>query len=164
MLERFVHWLNQTISPKQAVVILAFCMLITAAFAFGAAMGQRSVFTHPQGQLPPGRDPAGQFAPPRGTFGAIDEIQGDVIEMRDPRTGRTWRVRAVENTVIEYGSRRRIPFDNLRVGQRIFVVGMPNGGEGGNEFDAQFIGVVLGQQQNYVRPVQFPSGCWDCAD
>ena len=43
--------------------------------------------------------------------------------------------------------------------ERIFVVGMPNQAETSNEFDAQFIGVVLGQQQKYVRPAQPPVEC-----
>jgi hypothetical protein len=84
--------------------------------------------------------------------------------MRDPRSGRTWRVRTGDNTVIEFGRQRRIPFDNLRVGQRIFVVGMPDEFESAEEFDAQFIGVLLGQQQKYIKPVVEPMLCWDCTD
>jgi hypothetical protein len=73
-------------------------------------------------------------------------------------------VRTGNDTVIEFGRHRRIPFDNLQVGQRIFVVGMPDGLESQEEFDAQFIGVLLGQQQKYVRPVVEPMLCWDCTD
>jgi hypothetical protein len=169
MWARFVNWLGKTLTLKQAVVIFAFCMLISASFAFGAAMGRQSLphDAAPIPRVPPagggwGVEPFGQQT--RGTFGAIDEIEGDVIQIRDPRSGKTWRVRAGDNTVIEYGRHRRIPFDNLRVGQRIFVVGVPGELEASNEVDAQFIGVVLGQQQKFARPAQQPVSCWDCTD
>lgn len=169
MWERFVSGLRKTLSLKQAVVIFAFCMLISASFAFGAAMGRTSVPANvpsvPQ-PAPAGWDHVGPFGhhPPRGTFGAIDRIDGAVIRIRDPRSGRTWRVRARDDTVIEFGRQRRIPFENLRVGQRIFVVGMPDELESADEFDAQFIGVLLGQQQKYIKPVREPLLCWDCTD
>lgn len=163
MLDRFVAWLGNKVSIRQAVIVLAFCMLLAGAFAFGAAMGQHGVGFGGPRWGPPVGDPRPDELPQRGTFGAIDRIEGDVIQMRDPRSGRTWRVRTGDDTVIEAGARRRIPFDNLRVGQRIFVVGVPNEVESGNEFDAQFIGVVLGQQQRYVRPVM-PVECRDCTD
>lgn len=174
MWERFVSGLRKTLSLKQAVVIFAFCMLISASFAFGAAMGRTKV----PANVPPVQQPApagwenvGPFGhhPPRGTVGAIDRIDGDVIRMRDPRSGRTWRVRAGNDTVIEFGRQRRIPFENLRVGQRIFVVGVLESNssqefESAEEFDAQFIGVLLGQQQKYIKPVREPMLCWDCTD
>lgn len=157
-------------TPAQAVVIFGFCIMLSAAFGFGAAMGRRSITPNvlpaQQQMAPPlGWDGGAPFGPPRrGTFGAIDGIQGDVIQMRDPRSGRTWRVRAGEETVIEFGRQRRIPFENLRVGQRIFVVGAPGQFESADEFDAQFIGVVLGEQQRYVRPAREPVLCWECFD
>lgn len=166
MLERFVNWLNKSVSPKQAALILGLCVLIAAAFGFGAVMGQRAGFAN----LPPNPRPGFQGGPPfgappqRGTFGSIDKIDGDVIQMRDPRSGRTWRVRTGSETVIEAGPRSPIPFNNLRVGQRIFVVGMPNQADTSNEFDAQFIGVVLGQQQRYMRPAVSPVDCSECTD
>lgn len=165
MLERFVTWLNKTLSVKQAVLILALCMLVAAAFAFGAAMGQRSGRANLPPNPPPGfqQGPLFGMPPQRGTYGSIDQIDGDVIQMRDPRSGRTWRVRTGNNTVIEAGPRSPIPFNNLRVGQRIFVVGMLNQAAASNEFDAQFIGVVMGQQQNYIRPAR-PVECLDCTD
>lgn len=167
MVERFLQWTRNKISLKQAVVVLVFCMLLAAAFALGAAMGQRGAGVGGSRVSPPngvGNGVPFGAPPPRGTFGAIDQIEGDVIQMRDPRSGRTWRVRTGDDTVIEAGARRRIPFDNLRVGQRIFVVGMPGDQTEGNEFDAQFIGVVLGQQQRYVRPAQVPVDNWDFTD
>ena len=100
----------------------------------------------------------------RGRFGAIDSIQGNLIRIRDPRSGKTWNVRTRQDTVIEFGRHRRIPFDNLRVGQRIFVTGMPDESNAANEFDADFIGVVLGQPQRFVRPAMEPMWCWECAD
>lgn len=174
MLARFGIWLQKTVTLKFVVVVLAFCLFTGAAFAFGAAMGRRSlpVGANPppaplQNQAPPvGMDgPPGPFGPPRrGTFGAIDGIEGDVIRMRDPRSGQIFRVRAGNNTVIEFGRSRRIPLGNLQVGQRIFVVGAPSAVDPGDEFDAQFIGVVLGQPQRYVRPAIDPMLCWDCQD
>jgi hypothetical protein len=169
MLARLGNFLGKTMTLKQAIVILAFCMLLSAAFAFGAAMGHRTLSSNlapaPQSGPPPGWEYAAPFAsPPRGTFGAIDEIEGDMIQVRDPRSGRTWRVRAGNNTVIEFGRHKRIPFENLQVGQRIFVVGTPKELESGAEFDAQFIGVVLGQQQRFMKPVVQPMSCWDCWD
>jgi hypothetical protein len=166
---RFENWLRRTLTLKQAVVIIAFCFFISAAFAFGAAMGRRSVSPNPQPPLqsapPLGWEYPEPFgSPTRGTFGAIDEIRGDVIQIRDPRSGRTWRVRAGDNTVIEFGRHRRIPFDNLRVGQRIFVVGVPGELESADEFDAQFIGVVFGQQQRFSKRALEPVLCWDCSD
>lgn len=169
MWERFITGLRKSLSLKQAVVIIAFCMLISASFAFGATMGRQSVRPNVPPVQPPASsgwenmEPFGRH-PPRGTVGAIDQIEGDVIRVRDPRSGRTWRVRADDDTVIEFGRQRRIPFDNLQVGQRIFVVGMPDEFESAEEFDAQFIGVLLGQQQKYMKPVLDPMLCWDCTD
>lgn len=168
MWARFVSWLHHALTLKQAVVIFAFCMLLSASFAFGAAMGRRGMSPNViPAQMPPpaGWDDGQPFPPgPRGTFGAISNIEGDVIQMSDPRSGRTWRVRAGDDTVIEFGRHRRIPFENLRVGQRIFVVGAPGKTQSADEFEAQFIGVVLGQQQRYVKPAQEPMLCWDCTD
>lgn len=166
MWERFVTELQKTISLKQAAAIFAVCMLIAGAFAFGAAMGARSLRPSPASKPPPQMFMPGDgmpFPPTRGTFGAIDEINGDRIRMRDPRSGRTWVVRARNDTVIQLGPRDRIPFNNLRVGQRIFVVGVPDAGQPSNEVDARFIGVVLGQPQKYERLAQ-PVMCWDCTD
>jgi hypothetical protein len=174
MWARFVNWFTKYVTVKQVVILLAFCMLVTASFAFGAALGRRTmapprpVQSQQDRQLP--RQPIGWEdvepfgAERRGTFGAIDQIEGDVIRVRDPRSGRTWRVRTGDDTVIEFGRHRRIPFDNLRVGQRIFVVGVPDMLESQEEFDAQFIGVLLGQPQKFTRPVGEPILCRDCLD
>jgi hypothetical protein len=160
---RFLYWLRKTITLQMVVVVLAFCVLFGAAFAFGARMGQRSAGQSILAPSVPVEND--QFSPPpRGTFGAIDEIQGNEIRVRDPRSGRTWVVRAGSETVIELGPRRRIPLKNLRVGQRIFVVGAPSRSNQSNEFDAQFIGVVLGQPQKFIKPAVEPMECWDCAD
>ncbi len=160
--------LRKTLTMKQAAIILVFCMLISASFALGAFMGRKSMsanVTSVEEPAPSGSD-AGAFGqrPSRGTVGAIDQIEGDVIRLREPRSGRTLRVRARDNTIIEFGRHHRIPFDKLRVGQRIFVIGMPDRLEPAEEFDAQFIGVLLGQSQRYIKPVKEPMMCWDCAD
>lgn len=166
MWERFVNGLHKTISLKQAAAIFALCMFVAGAFAFGAAMGARRSRPNPL-QNPPASQfiPQDMMPPPstRGTFGAIDQINGDRIQMRDPRSGRTWVVRARQDTVIQLGPRQRIPFNNLRVGQRIFVVGVPEAGQPPNQVDAQFIGVVLGQPQRFERLTE-PVMCWDCTD
>ncbi len=173
MAARFFHWLQSVVTVKHVVILLAFCMLVTASFAFGAAMGRRATLPGRPAMNQPPQMPAppmgwGDMEPfdagPRGTFGAIDEIEGDVIRVRDPRSGRMWRIRTGDDTVIEFGRHRRIPFDNLRVGQRIFVVGVPGMMESQEEFDAQFIGVLLGQPQRYVRPAVEPMFCRDCTD
>lgn len=162
MLARFTSWLKENISLKAAAILLAFCLLFAASFAVGAFMGRRNILSRGMPIQPPPQNQ--QFAPPRGTFGAIDEINGNQILLRDPRTGRTWIVRAGINTVIEFGRRQRIPFNNLRVGQRVFVVGVPDSVNAPNEYDAQFIGVVLGQPQKFIKPAVQPMSCWDCAD
>ncbi len=170
MRELFLNWFNSAATPKYAALVLAFCLLFTASFAFGAVMGSRSVWLNaPRSAPPPDAPPGWEYAAPdslqtRGTFGAIDAIQGNVIRLREPRTGRTWSIRAGRETVIEFGPRQRVPLNRLRVGQRIFVVGVPNHVESPNEFDAQFIGVVLGQQQRFVKPIVQPVMCWDCVD
>lgn len=168
MRERFVNGLNRALTVKQAVFLLAFCLLFALSFAVGAVMGSRSVWRNAP-DAPPRNAPSWEYVAPdavqtRGTFGAIDAIQGNVIRLREPRTGRTWKIRAGRETVIQMGPRQRVPLKSLRVGQRIFVVGVPNKFESHDEFDAQFIGVVLGQQQRFVRPAAQPVLCWECVD
>lgn len=166
MWERFLSGLQKTISLKQAAAIFALIIFVAGAFAFGAAMGARNLRPNPGQNPPPPVFGQGNGMPPpsmRGTFGAIDQINGDRIQLRDPRTGRTWVVRARQDTVIQLGPRERIPFKNLRVGQRVFVVGVPDAGQTPNQVDAQFIGVVLGQPQRFERPAE-PVLCWDCTD
>lgn len=157
----------KSLTLVHVAIIVVFCLVVAASFALGALVGQvRPVMplAPVEGNIDqPVPSDVMQQRPPRGTFGSIEEIRGDVIRLRDPRSGRTWSVRARRDTVIEAGPRRRIPFEKLQVGQRIFVVGMPNAGETPNEFDAQFIGVVLGQPQKFVRPAQEPAGCWECS-
>ncbi len=160
MTARFLNWLRTSFTLLQAVALVLFCLLIAAAFALGALLGRG----HPAPPPPPIFGVTDLDASPRGTFGAIEAIRGDVIQVRDPRSGRTWSVRAGRNTVIEGAPRARIPFKNLRVGQRVFVVGVANTDKAANEFDAQFIGVVMGQQQRFVRPAIPPVMCWDCVD
>lgn len=159
MWERLTAWLRTNVTRQQAVAIIALCILLAGAFGFGAGfLRVRLPFARP---LPPGAPPiAAPFRPPmRGTFGSIDRIEGDVIHVRDARNGRTWSVRAGQNTVIESGPRRPILFNDLHVGQRIFVVGVPNS----DTVDARFIGVVYGQPQNFMMPAQ-PVMCMDCTD
>ena len=100
-----------------------------------------------------------------GTYAAIDRVEGDRIHLRDPRSGRTWSVRANKNTVVQVGPRKRIPYDDLRPGQRVFVVGVPdtpnaNQAQEDTDWDAQFIGVMLAQPQRFMRPPPLP--CVDC--
>ena len=44
MRERFFNWLNSAATLKYTALILAFCLLFTASFSFGAVMGSRSVW------------------------------------------------------------------------------------------------------------------------
>ncbi len=165
MWTRFAFWLKNSVSVLHLATLVIFCLLLVSSFALGAFLG-RSRNALPPNQAPwtqPMDDAAGPL-PPRGRFGAIDSIQGNLIRIRDPRSGKTWNVRTRQDTVIEFGRHRRIPFDNLRVGQRIFVTGMPDESNAANEFDADFIGVVLGQPQRFVRPAMEPMWCWDCVD
>ncbi len=159
---RFWGWLRRNITWQRVVAAIALCLLLTGVFALGAAFGRRRILQNlPGGQNnPPSLSANEQPRPPlRGTFGAIASIDGDTIQLRDPRSGRTWFVRTGNDTIIEFGPRRRIPLKQLRVGQRVFVVGVANS----DSFDARFIGVVLGQQQRYVMPPQ-PVICTDCSD
>src|SRR5581483_3592093 len=159
---RFLEWLSRNITWQRVVAAIALCLLLAGVFALGAAFGRRRILQNLSvGQNNPPSLPANdQPRPPlRGTFGAIASIDGDTIQLRDPRSGRTWFVRTGNDTIIEFGPRRRIPLKQLRVGQRVFVVGVANS----DSFDARFIGVVLGQQQRYVMPPQ-PVICTDCSD
>lgn len=168
MWQGFVDRFKKSVTLLHVAVIVLFCLVLAASFTLGALVERARPGVSPAPvewnlEQPELSEPQ-QDRPPRGTFGAIEEIRGDVILVRDPRSGRMLSVRARRDTVIEAGPRRRIPFDNLRVGQRIFVVGVPYRGEAPNEFDAQFIGVVLGQPQKYVRPARVSPVCWDCTD
>lgn len=163
-----VQRFKKSVTLVHVTVIVLFCLVLAASFTLGALVGRARPGVSPAAmewnmEQPESFEPQ-QVRPPRGTFGAIEEIRGDVIRVRDPRNGRTWSVRARGDTVIEAGPRRRIPFNTLRVGQRIFVVGVPYAGKAQDEFDAQFIGVVLGQPQKFVRPARAPVRCWDCTD
>jgi hypothetical protein len=154
MRERFTRLLHR-ITPLQVIGVIALCFLISFAFALGATMGR---VPRP---LPPAPPSSEQNPPPlpRGTFGAIDQIQGNVIRVRDSRSGRVWSVHTGDDTVIQLGERRRVPLNDLRPGQRVFIVG--SRAEDG--FDAQFIGVVLGQSQRFIMPTR-PRLCLDCQD
>ena len=144
MRERFLKWFS-SIGALQVIAVLLVCMLIAAAFGLGMVVARARVprFVAPQTAPMPVPDA-------RGTYGAIDRIEGNIIRLRDPRSGRTWFVRAGSDTIIEFGPRRRIPLQALRPGQRVFVVGAPQE----NGFDAKFIGVVVGQGQRFVLPAR----------
>lgn len=142
------------------IALLMACLLVTGAFGLGVIVASaRPSPDMPTFAAPPGMMPPEAQGPVRGTFGAIDRIDGNVIHVRDPRSGRMWSVRAGDDTVIESGARRPIPFQALRPGQRVFVVGSPDS----NELDAKFIGVVLGQGQRFVMPGEMPL-CTDCLE
>jgi hypothetical protein len=142
------------------------CLLIAGGFALGAMLGASRVFLPDAATNP---FPPAMRGPPRrlGTYAAIDHVEGNRIRLRDPRSGRTWSVRANSNTVVELGAQRRIPFQELRPGQRVFVIGDPEPGAPSGpaqdpEWNAQFIGVVLGQPQKYVVPP--PVWCDNCTE
>ena len=156
MRERFWNWFG-SVAGLQVIALVALCLLVAGAFALGMIVAQAQQPLPPpplqaQPNVPPDAD-----LPVRGTFGAIDRIEGNTIRLRDPRSGRVWTVRAGDQTVIENGPRRPIPFQALRPGQRVFVIGSP----GANNFDATFIGVVLGEKQFYLTPARLPH-CEDC--
>lgn len=156
MRERFLHWLA-SVSALQMIAVLLVCMLVAGAFGLGLVVARvRQPLPSPPLQSMPEPDAR---APQRGTYGAIDRIEGNVIRLRDPRNGRTWAVRAGNETVIQFGPRQRIPLQALRPGQRVFVVGAPEA----NELDASFIGVVIGQGQYFIAPAQIQV-CEDCID
>ncbi|MBI4672155.1 MAG: hypothetical protein HY741_10875 [Chloroflexi bacterium] len=155
MRERFLSW-SKSVAALQTIALIVLCLLLASAFGLGVIVAQ---VNYPPPLPPLGMPPRNAPAPVRGTFGAIDRIDGNVIRLRDPRNGRTWLVRTGRDTVIESGPRRPIPLNALRPGQRVFVVGSP----GSNEWDAQFIGVVYGQGQQFVPPAQLPV-CEDCID
>lgn len=155
MRERFLHWLSG-ITTLQAIAVLMVCLLVAGAFSLGMIVARAR---QPQAPPPPLMPEPDALAPQRGTYGAIDRIEGNVIRLRDPRSGQLWSVRAGNETVIEFGPRRRIPLQALRPGQRVFVVGAPQP----NGFDASFIGVVVGQGQYYIVPVH-QQLCKDCVN
>lgn len=155
MRERFLHWL-ESIPALQTIAVLLVCLLVAGAFGLGAVVARaRRPLPPPPQAIPDTTLPA----PQRGTYGAIDRIEGNIIRLRDPRSGRTWAVRAGSETVIQFGPRKRIPLQQLRPGQRVFVVGAPQA----NGFDASFIGVVVGQGQYYIAPAPQPL-CENCVD
>lgn len=165
MWTRFTAWFKNSVTLLPVATLVVFCLLLASSFALGAFLG-RSRYLPPTNHPPlaqPFNDST-EGVPPRGRFGAIDSIQGNLIRLRDPRSGKTWDVRTRRDTVIEFGRHQRIPFNKLRVGQRIFVIGMADESDTANEFDADFIGVVLGQPQRFVRPVLKSLTCGDCVD
>ena len=155
MRERFLNW-SKGVGALQVIAVIALCLLIASAFGLGIIVSRARAIRQP---APQGMPPLEAQMPMRGTFGAIVGIDGNIIRLRDPRSGRVWTVRAGRDTVIEFGPRRPIPLNALRPGQRVFVVGSPDS----NELDAKFIGVVLGQGQQFLRPAQAPA-CLDCWD
>jgi hypothetical protein len=152
---------------RKIIGLIAICLLIAAAFAFGAAVERGQLASGLwRGRIEASTQPSGNWhprVPLRGTFGAIDHIEGEIIQMRDARNGSVLLVRTGSDTIIELGRRGRIPLKDLRVGQRIFVIGNPNSGDVSSEFDARFIGVLPGQQQRYLSPAQ-PAVCVGCTD
>jgi hypothetical protein len=156
MWERFFKWVSG-VAALQAIAIAAVCLLVIGAFGLGIIVAQARPPLPPVSA--PSDVPPDVRVPAHGTYGSIDRIDGNVIRLRDPRSGRIWSVRASSKTVIEFGPRRPIPLQALRPGQRVFVVGSANA----NELDASFIGVVLGQGQRYLAPAPAPTceGCFD---
>lgn len=157
MWERFLNWVSGT-AVLQAIALAAVCLLVAGAFGLGIIVAHARPPQPPPISAPSDAPPDARV-PAHGTYGSIDRIDGNVIRLRDPRSGRIWFVRASNKTVIESGPRRPIPLQALRPGQRVFVVGSPDA----NGLDASFIGVVLGQGQRYLAPAQAPTceGCFD---
>ncbi len=155
MRERFWHWLAN-VSTLQIMAALLLCLLVAGAFGLGMVVARGRL---PLTRLPQEMSEPDSFAPQRGTYGAIDQIEGNVIRLRDPRSGRLWMVRADNDTVIKFGPRKHIPLKALKPGQRVFVIVAPQA----NGFDAKFIGVVVGQRQHYLVPAS-PKLCEDCVD
>lgn len=170
MIARISAWFHTHLTPLQAASLVMAGLLLAGAFALGAFLG------NVRSSAPSGADDAQIQAPafPRargghklGSLAAIERVEGDRIQLRDPRSGRLWSVRANPNTIVEFGPRRRIPLGALRPGQRVFVVGIPdtpawNESQGDLEWDAQFIGVVAGAPQRYLLPPRFR--CPECTD
>lgn len=140
----------------QALGVAVVVLLLSGGFALGAVVGRDRAALMPM-RGAPGQGMRGPAM--GGTVGAIEGIEGDVLQLRDPRSGQTWKVRANRDTVVEAGPRRRIPVRDLRVGQRVFVLGVPDD----QTWDAQFIGVMLGQPQRFLAPAR-PGVCEDCTD
>lgn len=167
MLGRGWTWIRAHVSPLQAASLVMVALLLAGAFALGAILGNARPTASPAGSIPP---PAAR--PPLdgrrlGTVGAIERVEGDRIDLRDPGSGQRWSVRANPNTIVQSGPRERIPVHDLRPGQRVFVVGVPNTPDinqpaADPEWNAQFIGVVMGQPQRYVLPPAIR--CADCRD
>lgn len=168
MFAKSLAWVRTHLTPLQAASLIMAVALLAGAFALGAFLGnvRQSDVSQPDSA------PQQAFPPDRGghklgSLAAIERVDGDRIQLRDPRSGRSWSVRANPNTVVEFGPRRRIPLGALRPGQRVFVVGIPdtpawNQVQGDLEWDAQFIGVVAGTPQRYLMPPR--RWCPECKD
>ncbi len=170
MFSRFAGWLQQHLSPLQAASLVMFCLLVAGAFALGALLGNvrppgGAPVTYPEADAEP--VPVEGWGRKLGRYAAIERIEGERIQLRDPRSGHIWVIRANPNTIVEFGPRHRIPINALRPGLRVFVVGVQNTPawnepETDLEWNAQFIGVVGGQPQRYLVPA--PRGCEECVD
>lgn len=134
--------------------IVGACLLLTVAFSAGVMLGARNAPTSwralPASPLEPAPDQIERISP-RGTFGSITGIDKGMITVMDRRTGRPMQIHIGDRTVIERGRQRRIPFQELRVGEPVFVVGAPRS----NTIDAEFIGVIHQQPINLRIPPRF---------
>lgn len=145
---RWIELIRTSWRVQVIVGIVGACLLLTVAFSAGVILGARNAPTtwrsSPASPLEPAPD---QIEPigPRGTFGSITGIDKGMITVTDRRTGRPLQIRIGDRTVIERGRQRRIPFQELRVGEPVFVVGSPRS----NTIDAEFIGVIHQQPLNF---------------
>lgn len=144
------------------VGVLGVCAVLGLAFALGVMAGaQRSSPVQPmvppylspsqEPAWPPGQAHRGEpsWLPlPRGAFGSITAIEGDRVIILDRRTGRRLMIRIGQGTVIERGRARRIPPQDLQVGERVFIFGSP----AMDAIDAEFIGVMHQQPLNLLVP------------
>ena len=81
--------------------------------------------------------------------GAIMAIDGNILTLSDWRGGGTMRVNLGANTMIERGRQHRINAGELRVGDRVFIVGAPSSS---GTFDAHFVGVTYPPPFDMIVP------------
>lgn len=122
---------------------------LAVVFCAGVVVGARN---SPRVAAPappiPGPPPVGSFGQ-RGMSGAIMAIDGNILTLSDWRGGGTMRVNLGANTMIERGRQHRINAGELRVGDRVFIVGAPSSS---GMFDAHFIGVTYPPPFNMIVP------------
>ncbi len=105
-------------TTRRGLLILGSVIILTLVFGAGFVAGRWSM------RLTPAMDPSRLITGGHGAIGIIQTIDDPIITLQS-RDGLV-QVRVENNTLIERATRKSIAMTDLRVGDRVAIVGTPN--------------------------------------